>query len=194
MVTMTSGFHSSTCSIETLASPPRRSAGDVARAQELDRLDVDRAAEPGLEPARPARVIDARPLLGSEFRGDPLRDRRHRVVGIARKRLGFVAAADQFAERAIGRGGLVETAVEQRVGNAGLLLHAIGERNVGRVGVADVENEIGLERQHRFEIGGVAAPGEAADFRPGADVGQQELALLGRLARGQPSSRSGASV
>ena len=34
---------------------------DVLRAEEFDGLDIDRAAEPGLEPARPARVIDARP-------------------------------------------------------------------------------------------------------------------------------------
>ena len=67
MVTMTSGFHSSTCSIETLARPPRVPPATLLR-QELDGLDIDRAAEPGLEPARPARVVDARPLLARESR------------------------------------------------------------------------------------------------------------------------------
>jgi len=72
-------------------------------------------------------------------------------------------------------------AIEQRIGNTGLLLHAIGERNVGRIDVTHVENEIGLECDYRFQIGGVAASGEAADLRPGADVGQQELPLLGAV-------------
>ena len=41
----------------------------------------------------------------------------------------------------------------------------VGKRDEGRIGRADVEDEIGLERQHDFEIGGVAAPGDAADLR-----------------------------
>ena len=45
---------------------------DIARAEKLDGLDVDRAAEPGLQPARPARVVDARPLaLAESFRPAP---------------------------------------------------------------------------------------------------------------------------
>ena len=36
-------------------------AGDVAGADEFDALGVDRAREPGLEAARPARVVDPRP-------------------------------------------------------------------------------------------------------------------------------------
>jgi len=63
MVMITSGFHNSTCSIEKLASPPRLAACDVLR-DELDRLHVDRAAEPGLELARPAGAINARPSVG----------------------------------------------------------------------------------------------------------------------------------
>ena len=192
MVMMTSGFHSSTCSIETLASPPRVRAGDVLR-QQLDRLDVDRAAEPGLQPARAARVVDARAPLGRDC-ADALRDRPHHVFGGAREGLALLGPADQRAERTIGLRDAVEAAVEQRIGNAGLLLHAVGERDVGRADAADVEDEVGLEREHDLEIGGVAAPGDAADLRPAADVGQQELALLRRLARGQPSSSSGASV
>src|SRR5262245_14832409 len=153
-----------------------RATGDVLR-EELDRLHVDRAAEAGLEPARPARVIDARTALRRDGADAP-RDGLDRVFGVARKRLTLLATADQVTERAIGERNAVEAAVEQRVGDAGLLLHAVGERDIGRIDAADVENEIGLEREYDLEIGGVAAPGDATHFRPAADVGQEEFALL----------------
>ena len=78
----------------------------------------------------------------------------------------------QLAELAIGRRDRIEPAIQQRVGNAGLLLHARRERHEGRRGRADVEDQVGLERQHDFEIGGVAAAGDAADLGPGADIRQ----------------------
>ena len=89
----------------------------------------------------------------------------------------MVAAVDQGAERAVGRGGGLEAAVEQRIRYAGLLLHPVGERHIGRADVANVQNEIGLERQHGLQIGGIAAPGDASNLRPAADLRQQELAL-----------------
>ena len=101
-----------------------------------------------------------------------------RAFGVVREILALLAPPDQGAERAVADGNAGEAAVEQRIGNAGLLLHAVGERDVGRVDAADIENQIGLEREHDLEIGGVAAPGDAPDLRPPADVGQQELALL----------------
>ena len=101
MVTMTSGSHFSTCSTETTASPPLVLARDIARAEKFDGLDIDGAAEPGLEPVRSARVVDARALA---FR-NPVDARRifsKRILGIGRKRLGV--APGQLAEQAIGRG------------------------------------------------------------------------------------------
>src|SRR5262249_14692 len=68
----------------------------------------------------------------------------------------------------------------------GLLLHAVGERDVGRVHAADVEDEIGFEREHDFEIGRIAAPGDAPHFGPAADVGQEEFAFL-RPVRTRPA-------
>src|SRR5262249_4678064 len=137
----------------------------------------DRAAEPGLEPARPAGVVDARPPVGRD-RAHALCDGFHRVFGVARKALALLAPPDQRAERAIAQRNALETAVEHRVGNARLLLHAVGERDIGRVHAADIEDEIAFDREHDFEFGGVAAPGDAAHFGPAADVGQQELAFL----------------
>src|SRR5262249_60038579 len=137
---------------------------------ELDRLHIDGAAEPGLEPARPAGVVDARPLAGWD-RADTLSDRFHHVFGVARKALALLAPPDQCAESAVAQRNAFETAVEQRVGNARLLLHAVGERDVGRVHAADVQDEIGFEREHDFEIGGIAPPGDAAYPRPAAAVG-----------------------
>src|SRR6516162_9873222 len=159
-----------------VGEPAARAACDVLR-DELDRLHIDRAAEPGLEPARPAGVVDARPSVGRD-RAHTLRDGFHRVFGVARKALALLAPPDQCAERAVAQRNALETAVEQCVGNARLLLHAVGERDVGRIHAADIEDEIGFEREHDFEIGGIAAPGDAAHFGPVADIGQEEFALL----------------
>src|SRR5262249_55478348 len=113
----------------------------VARAEKLDCLHIDRTAEPGLEPARPARVIHTRPPL-RRYLLDAAFDRRHRFVGVAGERLGFRLAMDEFAELAVARHDRFEAAVEQRVGNAGLLLHSRGERDEGRTSRTDIENEI----------------------------------------------------
>lgn len=110
-------------------------------------------------------------------RGDTAGDGLHRVLGIARQRFCRLAPADQRASDVIGRRGGIKAAVEQRVGNAGLLLHAIGERHIGRGQTADVEDEVRLECEHGFEIGSVAAAGDAAHLRPTTDIRKQELAL-----------------
>ena len=68
---------------------------------------------------------------------------------IAGEALGVVAAADQVSERPVGRRRALEAAVEQRIGDAGLLLHAVGERDIGVGHVADIKNEIRLERRAR---------------------------------------------
>ena len=112
------------------------------------------------------------------MRAHPLGDGLDRVLGAARKGLALLAPSDQRSERAVAERNAVEATVEQRVGDAGLLLHALGERHIGRVHAAHIENEVGLEREHDFEIGGIAAAGDAAHFRPAADVGQQEFAFL----------------
>ena len=108
--------------------------------------------------------------------------------GATGKGLALVAPSDQGTECAVGERNAVETAVQQSIRDAGLLLHAIGERHIGRVHAADVENEIGLEREHDFEIGGIATSGDAAHFRPCADVGQEEFAFL-RAVGARPSNK-----
>ena len=65
--------------------------------------------------------------VGSGRAGDGL----ERILGIARKLLGFLRRADQRAERPIGAGDTGEPAIQQRIGNAGLLLHAIRQRDEG---------------------------------------------------------------
>jgi hypothetical protein len=151
--------------------------GHVARAEKLDRFHVDRAAEPGFQSTRAAGVVNARPGGRRDF-VHPFFDRRHRLLGIAREGFGLIRAMRQLAELAIGRHDCRETAVEQRVGNFRLLLHARCERDECRIGRPDIENEVGLERKHGFEVGRVAAAGEPADFRPRAHIGQHELAFL----------------
>ena len=88
-------------------------------------------------------------------------------------------APDQLAESPIGRAGLIEMSVEQRVGNAALLLDAGGERREAPLDIADIEDEIGLERDDGVEIGGIAAAGDPRQLRPRGDFGQQKLARFG---------------
>ena len=149
--------------------------GDIARTEEFNGLDIDRAAEPGFQAARPAGIIDARALaFGNPV--DARLDLQQRVFRIGGMGLGV--ALRQLAEQAIGRSRRIEAAVEQRIRNPGLLLHPRGERDKSRRGRADVKDEVRLERQHGFEIGGVAAAGETADLGAGADIRQHERAFF----------------
>src|SRR3954470_8322556 len=84
-----------------------RATGDVARDQ-FDRLYVDRAAEPGLEPARPAGVVDARPLL-ERNRVHALGDGLDGALGATGKGLALLAPSDQRTECAVGKRNSVET-------------------------------------------------------------------------------------
>ena len=69
--------------------------------------------------------------------------------------------------------------VDQHIGEAAFLLHALGERFVAVVDVADIDDQIGLERFQRLEIDlGVAASGEPRNFGPRGDVGKQKLARV----------------
>src|SRR5215813_12763568 len=95
-----------------------KSAAGGARdvlSEEFDRLDVDRAAETGLEPAWSARIVDARPALARK-RSDAAGDGLDRIFGIAREGFCRLGPADQRANRAIRRCGAVEAAIEQRIG------------------------------------------------------------------------------
>src|SRR5262245_36018800 len=175
MVMITSGFHKSTCSMETLASPPRVPPATFCARSSIVSTLIE-PPSPVSSPRGP-RVVDARAALWRDGADAP-RDGFHRVFGVARERVSLLAWSDQGSARALDARSAVTAAVEQRVGNAGLLLHAVGERDIGRIDAADIENEIGLEREHDLEIGGVPAPGDAAHFRPAADVGEEEFALL----------------
>src|SRR6185312_11911321 len=81
-------------------------------------------------------------------------------------------------KQAVGCRDSFETPIEQREWNSSLLLHASGERGKGGRGRTDVNDEIGLERQHGFEVCGVAPARETADFRTFAYAGKQESAFL----------------
>ena len=96
--------------------------------------------------------------------------------------------ADELTVQAITFGDLVEAAVEQGVGNAGLLLHAIGSLNKRARGRADVEDQVRLQLQQHFEIGGVAAPGQPAELGPSADL-RIEKGKLGRAVGARPAEQ-----
>ena len=151
---------------------------NVVRADELDRFGNHRTAEAGLQAALVAGVVDAR-LRAARHGGAALLDGRHRAFGIAREFFRRLGAADELAQRAVGRHDLLEAAVEQRVGNAGLLLRGFGKRLEACVHRAGVDDEIGLERIDRLEVDSAAAAGEPRHLRPGRDFREQELAFRG---------------
>src|SRR5215831_5361320 len=99
-----------------------KSAAGAARdvlSEEFDRLDVDRAAKAGLEPAWSARIVDTRPALARD-RGDAAGDGLDRIFGVARQRFRRLRPSDQRPDRAIRRRRAIEAAIEQRIGNFGL--------------------------------------------------------------------------
>ena len=145
---------------------------------------------PGDQPARAARVVDARPRGRRDRRG-AVGNRLERIVRVTRELFGLVLASNQLAELAVGLRDRVEAAVEQRVGNAGLLLHPLGQRDEGAAGRADIEDEIGLERDHAFQIGGVAAARDAPDLRARADFRQHVHALFRPVGAGPAEQQLG---
>ncbi len=152
-------------------------ARDVASAEIFDGLDVDRAAEAGLKPAWATCVVDARPAR-LRYSRNALADGRHGFAGIAGEFLRLGPPVRQFAELAIALRDRIEAPIEQRIGNAGLLLHARGQRNKGRIGRAGIQDQVGFEREYHFEIGSVAAAGDAPDLRARANLRQHVFALL----------------
>src|SRR5258705_2280612 len=90
----------------------RRVAGDIA-ADQFDGLDIDRSAEASRESLWPSRIIDPRPRVRCN-RINPTENRFERIVGVACELLGILRAADQFAERAVGLGDRIETAIHTR--------------------------------------------------------------------------------
>ena len=73
-----------------------------------------------------------------------------------------------------------EAAVDQHVGNAGLALHPVGQRDVGVGHRAEVEHEVGLGRDQALEAHRVAAAGQPAGLRQVARRRRQELLLRRR--------------
>ena len=116
-----------------------------------------------------ARIVDSRARVARDG-GDPRRDCGDGLVGDAGKLLSVLGAAEQLTERAVRCRHLVEMAVDQHIGKAAFLLHALGERFVAVVDVADIDDQVGLERFQRLEIDlGIATPGEPRNF---TDAGQ----------------------
>src|SRR5262249_34022326 len=88
----------------------------------------------------------------------------------------------------IGRGQRDEVPVKQGIGDAGLILHARSERYECLAGRPDIDNKVGLEREHCFKICRITAPGDAPDFRPPANVRQHVEALL-RMVGSRPAEQ-----
>jgi hypothetical protein len=89
-----------------------------------------------------------------------------------------------MAERAQGFGDRFEPAVEEQVGQAGLLLDAVGERDEHRRRGADVHHEVGPRSEQHLHVGRVAAAGEAAQLgEPGVLVREEARLVRAHGAR-----------
>ena len=138
----------------------RLAARDVARAEELDHLDVDRPAQAGDEPLRAAGVVHRRALVG-RHRGDPRLERVHLRAPVGRELAALRLVAQHLGELLDLLRRRLQAPVEQDVGDARLLLHAVGEGGERAGGRAHVDDEVGLRLQHDLDVGGAAAAGEA---------------------------------
>ena len=147
----------------TIASPPVSLPATFFAPRNSIISTLIEPRESRLESLRAARVVHLGALV-RRHRGD-LRlqsvEELRRVGGkLAAPRLG--AEHDAELLELLHRG--VEVPVEEDVRDAGLLLHAVGERGEGRVGRAHVDDEIGLGLQHHLDVGRVAAPGEPPEL------------------------------
>jgi len=71
-------------------------------------------------------------------------------------------------------------AVDERIRNRGLALHAVGERDVSVRDRPEIDDQVGLRRHHDFEVHRAAAAGEAADLRQLTHARRQVRQFLGR--------------
>jgi hypothetical protein len=103
-----------------------------------------------------------RPSLAQDFLRPP------------REPLGALVDAKDRPQHSQRASRVVEPPVDQKVGNAGLVLHPVRKRNVGLVDRAKVHDHVGLGGHHRFQIGRIAPTGEPADLRQVAYRGQKK--------------------
>ena len=101
------------------------------------------------------------------------------------------ARAHQRTEHRVARADRGEAAVEQRVRNAGLRLNAVGELDEGGARRSGVDDQVGPRGDHRFEVRGARAAGDASDLGPVADTRQQELELFGPVGTRPAQQRVG---
>ena len=131
---------------------------DVDPAYALDDLRVDRALEARLQAVRAAGEVDPRPRVGRHL-GQHLVDVGEGRLGIGGELLAALGDAQDLAGQSQGGGRVGEAAVDQQIGDAGLLLHPVGQRDVGVADAAEVEDQVGLDLEDDLEVGGVAAAG-----------------------------------
>ena len=93
----------------------------------------------------------------------------------------------QLAEQPVDFRRLAERAVEEHIGDLGLLLHIVGERYIGGTDAADIDDQIRLELEDILQIGGAAAPCEPTVFRQFAHALQEE-SLFSRARRPHPTN------
>src|SRR5215468_5668141 len=119
----------------------------VARAETLDALHVDGASRGRFQALGAARVVDARPFRrGHE--GDPPVGFGEEALSIAGELAAAIAHPQHLAHAREHGGNRREAAVEEQVGDSGLLLDALSEGTVGCSERTVVEDEVGVSGQH----------------------------------------------
>src|SRR5262249_31326733 len=122
---------------------------------------------------------------------DTALDGRDGALGVEGEVICLRLPVSKLADLAIERPDRAEPAVEQGVGNPGLLLHPRGERYVSVVDGADVEDQIRLELEQILEVCRVAAAGHPPNLGLVATAGAQNLALRGIVAAGPADEQIG---
>ena len=167
-----------------VARDPRELAGaepggNVDNPCLVDRRHCLRAGEPGFEAVGPAAVINqgSRGRFGDQQPAAQIVDRRPHVMGEVLPAFADTEHCPDDLQRVSGP---LDAAVEDDVGNLGLLLDRIGECCGLRRHDLRSDDQIGMQPGDRVGHRRRVRPGEVADDRQARELGREKGALLAR--------------
>ena len=173
----TSGRAARTSSSETVSAEWGRRDDHVQASGQRERFRLQRSARRRRRTVRTTRKVNARTLRVGDW-SDALGNASKLRFGVARERFAPLGYADRRADFAKQPRRTGQRAVEQQIGNRGLRLDALGERDVRRGRRADVDDDVRLRLQHALGVRRVAAARQAGEFRQRCNRIRQKRALV----------------
>jgi hypothetical protein len=114
-------------------------------------------APTGFKPVDATAIVRSWPLARRDG-GDARAKAVKGLIGILGEQLRTILRTEDFAQQPIDPRRILEPAVEQDIGDLGLFLHVVGERDLGCSGAAAIKYEIRFELQHILKVSCTPAP------------------------------------